>query len=93
MPQNTFQYREASTLFDYYSQALQQAEAKLQAQQRLDRVRSDLAKLCLGQTQMCSFAIGDREIVVNLLISYLQKVQKTATQVKIQGDRQAKRVY
>ncbi|MBW4557024.1 MAG: hypothetical protein KME59_13950 [Trichormus sp. ATA11-4-KO1] len=74
---DSFYYNQSQSLIAPYSQALQQAQDKLQVTVSWQQIRTDLDKTCSSEIQICTFMINDTGIVVSLTPEYEQVINST----------------
>ncbi len=88
IPQNTFQGDKSQALIPNYTLALNRAKTQLIRAIELQKLNSDLTKLCSNSSQVCNYSIDDRGIKINLSSDYIAQVWNTALQAKVQGNLQ-----
>ncbi|TVP61103.1 MAG: hypothetical protein EA343_15370 [Nodularia sp. (in: Bacteria)] len=77
-------YNQSQSLIEPYSIALQQAQAKLQTMNGLQKVRYDLDQTCSREIRICTFTINNTGIAVSLTPQYEELLQTTLTEADLQ---------
>jgi hypothetical protein len=74
VPNGTFFYNQSQPLVNAYSQALKQAEEKLQVAVVQQRTHKDLQRVCAGPPTICSYSITNTHIKIKLTPTYEQTI-------------------
>jgi hypothetical protein len=85
VPKGTFFFEQAQPLIPTYETALKQSSAQLQAAVGLQKVRTDLQRVCAGSPTICTFTISSDRIRVQLTRAY-ERAARTAFIVGQGGD-------
>lgn len=86
VPNGTFYYSKAQQQISIYTQALNQAQVKLQLASIVQKANSDLKQTCDGKPPICNYTISNNTIKVRLTPTYAQKVRNAAIAAKMKGD-------
>lgn len=87
VPRNTFYYAKVQPLIGKYQEALTQARNQLAlANQRRDRARQDVQKLCSTKPPNCSFKLAEDTIKVTLSPAHTQAVKQASPNARKKGD-------
>jgi hypothetical protein len=89
IPSDTYYSPKAKKMVESYAQALQQAQAGLQVATRIQEARRDLNQACYGATPVCSYAINNNVIQVQLSPTYVQAVRQTAINSQLSRNSEA----
>jgi hypothetical protein len=88
VPNDTYYHAQAQPLVEPYSEALKQAEEKLQGVNILQKARADLNKTCSGAIRVCNFTVNEQAITVRLTSDYERAVERSWITGNAQRDNQ-----
>lgn len=87
VPASSSYYLKAQPLVSPYKASLQQAEAQLREERKLQKARKDLNKTCNGALKVCDYTVSKDLIAVQMTPAYVQHLQQT---LKAAGNQDAK---
>lgn len=70
-------YNQAQSLVPAYSEALKQAQEKLQLNNAWQQTRTDLEKTCSSGIRICNFTVDEKGIIVRITPEYEQMLQSS----------------
>ncbi|MGB3510278.1 MAG: hypothetical protein WBA93_13795 [Microcoleaceae cyanobacterium] len=82
VPTNSAYAAKAKPLIKSYDTALKAAESNQNLLSTLTKARQDLSKTCKGNPKICEYSVTYDLITVRLTDDYLDKIKKTAKEVK-----------
>ncbi|MDB9312216.1 hypothetical protein PN462_03805 [Spirulina sp. CS-785/01] len=86
IPANTLYTAKIQPLMEEYSQALTQAQSRLQESLQVRQARQELEDVCSGSIRICVYSVTEQLLSVRLTPSYIEKVRQTARQAQSENN-------
>ena len=91
VPNGTNYYNQALPLRESYSNALQEAQVRLQSAVALQKARADLRKTCSGKPKICDYTVTNDMMTVYITPEYQKTVRQTAITADRKKDNKSRR--
>lgn len=86
IPNDTFYYGKSQSLVSSYTDAIKQAEGRLQIAMRVQEATKGLNQTCSGVPQICNYSIISNVIKVRMTPAYADNIKQKALSARFSGD-------